>query len=273
MFHPSSKFYRLILIFTVGLMGIPPFCAAEEIAHTVKEGETFYAISRRYGVSADTLMRVNKIEDPARLRPGTRLVIPDMYEVKKGDTLYGIARRYGCDVSVLLTLNNITIDGILKPGDLLSIPKSVSAPGSAASGPPSPNSPGRDSPGITPVIQEGDANTFWPHPGAKKTLGGKLEGLAFEGKPGDTVLAVASGKVVWVGPYRGFGKVVFIQSDQGYIYVYAGNEEIAVTLGDIIRRGQKIGAMGINPYENKSSLYFIVYKDGKPVRPEEAPRI
>jgi murein DD-endopeptidase MepM/ murein hydrolase activator NlpD len=268
MFYFPSAFYRFILIFAAGLTGISLSCAAEEIAHIVKEGETFYAISRRYGVSADTLMRVNRIEDPSRLRPGTRIVIPDMYEVKKGDTLYGIARRYGCDVSVLLTLNNMTIDSVLKPGDLLSIPKSAAAPGPAV-----PVSPSRDSPRISPVIQEGDANTFWPHPGAKKSLDGKLEGLAFEGKPGDTVLAVASGKVVWVGPYRGFGKVVFIQSDQGYIYVYAGNEEILVNLGDIIRRGQKIGAMGVNPYENKSSLYFIVYKDGKPIRPEDAPRI
>jgi hypothetical protein len=30
--------------------------------------------------------------------------------------------------------------------------------------------------------------------------------------------------------------------------------------------------MGVNPYEGKSSLYFIVYKDGKPVKPEAAPR-
>jgi lipoprotein NlpD len=79
--------------------------------------------------------------------------------------------------------------------------------------------------------------------------------------------------VVWVGPYRGFGKVVFIQSDQGYIYVYAGNDEIHVAPGDFVRRGQKLGELGLHPYEQKPNLYFIVYKDGKPVRPEEAPRI
>jgi murein DD-endopeptidase MepM/ murein hydrolase activator NlpD len=264
MFSMHRPVYILILSFAAVLTGVPSFCGAEEIAHIVKEGETFYGISRRYGVSADILMQVNRISDPARLRPGTRLIIPDMYEVQKGDTLYGIARRYGCDVSVLLTLNNITLDGVLKPGDLLSIPKSAAAV-------PSRSPAGQDPP--RPVVQEGDADTFWPHPGTKKSLDGKLEGLAFEGKPGDTVLSVASGKVVWVGPYRGFGKVVFVQSDQGYIYVYAGNEEILVNSGDMIRRGQKIGALGVNPYEEKSSLYFIVYKDGKPVHPENAPRI
>ena len=245
------------------LAGFPLFLVGEELSHTVREGETFYSIARRYGSSADTLMKINKIDDPAKLRPGTRLMIPDMYQIKKGDTLYAIARKFGCDVSVLLTLNNMAPDSLIKPGDFISVPRSASG---------LPASPGTPPPAASPPIA-GEANAFWPHPGTKKSLDGKLTGLSFEGKPGDAVLAVASGKVVWVGPYRGFGKVVFVQSGEGYVYVYAGNDDILVSNGDSIHKGQKLATLGVNPYEGKASLSFIVYKDGKPVRPEEAPRI
>lgn len=242
----------------------PVYGGAEEVSHILKEGETLYAVSRKFNVPVDALVRINRIQDPGRLKAGTRLLIPDMYEVRKGDTLYGIARKHGIGISVLLSLNNLRENSILKPGELLYIPRKKEAVIPA----PSPSPPVQ-----TPAAAAGTREFFWPHPGAKKELGGKLEGISFEGKPGDTIFSVASGKVVWVGPYRGFGQVVFVQSEQGYIYVYAGNEDILVSPGDMVRRGQKIGTLGVHPYEQKSNLYFIVYKDGKPVRPEDAPRI
>ena len=268
--HPCAPVYFFPLLAVFLCAGFP-FLSAEEISHTVKEGETFYSIARRYGTSAETLMKINKIDDPGKLRPGTKLLIPDMYQVCKGDTLYAIARKFGCDVSVLLTLNNLPPEGLIKPGDFISVPRTGSSPGTQTTAVLATTS--APDAGQRILSSTGAANSFWPHPGTKKSLDGKLTGLSFEGKPGDTVLAVASGTVVWVGPYRGFGKVVFVQSEQGYIYVYAGNEDILVSYGDAINKGQKVATMGVNPYEGKASLSFIVYKDGKPVRPEEAPRI
>jgi lipoprotein NlpD len=326
---------KKIALAVCALLLVSALCAAEDFTHIVGDGETFYSISRRYGISVDRLMQINGISDPSRLRKGMKLVLPDMYEVQKGDTFYAIARRLGCDVSVLLTLNNMTVDTVLKPGDRISVPKvqgrqnvagaqpqaqpakpqqpparpvqpaspppaarpPVSQPSQPqpqqpaqprpqqlqaqppqparapqpASRPPQPAPPPPAAP-RPPAISSSDANVFWPHPGSRKALDGKLEGIAFEGRAGDPVRSVSSGKVAWVGPYRGFGKVVFIQSDQGYIYVYAGQDDILVSLGDMVLRGEKIGTMGMNPYEAKSSLYFIVYKDGKPVKPENAPR-
>jgi murein DD-endopeptidase MepM/ murein hydrolase activator NlpD len=191
-----------------------------------------------------------------------------MYKVVKGDTLYGIARKFGCDISVLLTINNLSPDALIKPGDLLSVPKNKAETGNKTQ---TASRPETTRPAAA-ASASGEGGSFWPHPGIKKSLDGKLEGLSFEGKAGDAVLAVSSGKVVWVGPYRGFGQVVFVQSAQGYIFVYAGNDDILVSYGDTIQRGQKLATIGINPYEGKSSLYFIVYKDGKPVKPESAPR-
>lgn len=45
-------------------------------SHTVKSGDTFYSISRKYGVSADQMMRYNGIKDASKLRIGAVLKVP-----------------------------------------------------------------------------------------------------------------------------------------------------------------------------------------------------
>ena len=45
-------------------------------SHTVKPGETFYSISRKYGVKVEDLMRLNSSTDPAKLREGIVLKVP-----------------------------------------------------------------------------------------------------------------------------------------------------------------------------------------------------
>ncbi|HSI63029.1 MAG TPA: LysM peptidoglycan-binding domain-containing protein [Candidatus Saccharimonadia bacterium] len=47
-----------------------------EIAHTVKAGETPYAIARKYGITPDQLMRHNGVKDASKLKIGTVLKVP-----------------------------------------------------------------------------------------------------------------------------------------------------------------------------------------------------
>jgi LysM repeat protein len=44
--------------------------------HVVKAGETLWAISQRYGVSVNSLLKANGITNANRVRQGTRLTIP-----------------------------------------------------------------------------------------------------------------------------------------------------------------------------------------------------
>lgn len=50
--------------------------AASSTTHTVKPKETFYSISRKYGVKVEDLMRVNNFTDPGKLREGIVLKVP-----------------------------------------------------------------------------------------------------------------------------------------------------------------------------------------------------
>ena len=47
--------------------------------YIVRRGDSLYSISRRFGVSADTLIYDNQIADPSRLAVGQTLAIPAEY--------------------------------------------------------------------------------------------------------------------------------------------------------------------------------------------------
>ncbi|MBS0631341.1 MAG: LysM peptidoglycan-binding domain-containing protein [Verrucomicrobia bacterium] len=49
---------------------------SDSVHHTVKAGETLGAIAHKYGVRVGDIATANNITDPARIRPGTELIIP-----------------------------------------------------------------------------------------------------------------------------------------------------------------------------------------------------
>ena len=262
------KILPLLLILLVGnLFG-------NEQIYTLKKGETLYRISKRYNISVDILQTYNGIKDPSKLKEGTRIKIPSLYTVQKGDTLYSISRQYNVDLDNLMKTNNITDSTRLYVGKKLYIPGRISSPEEK-------NTAGREAlPGTSPsTYSPGQSNTsapqnvlIWPHPGQRKNLNGKVSGIVINGKTGDKVVSVSSGQVVWVGPYRGFGQVVFIESKNNYIYVYAGNEKTLVKVGESVNKGAEIGRLGMNVHVGIPQLLFLVYHDGKPVDPYNAPR-
>src|SRR5690606_10558258 len=140
----------------------------------------------------------------------------------KGDTLYGIARAHGLQIAELCRLNGISETVTLEVGRKLFLPASAAA---RTAKPP-------------------EDKLLWPHPGKREALSGRMTGTVITGRSGDRVVSVSSGRVVWVGPYRGFSRVVLIESENGYTYVYGGNEETLVAVGDQVRQGTQIGLLG-----------------------------
>jgi murein DD-endopeptidase MepM/ murein hydrolase activator NlpD len=70
-------------------------------------------------------------------------------------------------------------------------------------------------------------------------------GLDIKGSPGSDVLAAADGRVT-VARDNGYpcGLIVVIDHDPPYRTVYCHFSEIAVRVGDSVKRGQRIGALG-----------------------------
>jgi murein DD-endopeptidase MepM/ murein hydrolase activator NlpD len=239
---------------------LPALPLAGQESYELQKGDTLYRVSRRFDVPVAVLQAYNRIKDPAQLREGSAVNIPAGYTVRKGDTLYGIARGHGLDPDDLAKLNGIGPGATLKVGRKLYLPPAGSSRAGAQAKPAQPSAPS-------------PANTlFWPHPGKREALSGRVTGALIYGKAGDRVLSVSPGRVVWVGPYRGFSRVVLIESENGYTYVYAGNEETLVTVGDRVIQGTEIGLLGKNAHQGVPQLYFLVYRDGVPVDPTQAPR-
>ncbi len=66
----------LVTVFLAASLTTTPALSRSYLHHKVKKGETLYRISKRYGVSVKTIMKVNRIKDPTRVRAGMVLLIP-----------------------------------------------------------------------------------------------------------------------------------------------------------------------------------------------------
>ncbi len=247
--------------------------------HVLEAGETLYSLSKKYGIDVDVLLSENGISNPSLLSVGMRLIIPgidavsdttvsdevDLHTVVPGDTYYSIAGKHGLSVDELLALNGRNTGRILRVGETLIVRKVTGGDIQPAPPNPRPSSQPKETPVMVEVPQ-------WPVSGLKRPLDGKLVGVSIEADAKSYVCAVSAGNVVWTGPYRGFGNVVLIDSD-GYIYLYGGNEDLFVNVGQDISAGNRIGRLGdAGPEGGRREMYFSVFKGGVPVSPENAPR-
>lgn len=117
----------------------PPTRQNLSVTHVVKQGETLFALSRKYNVSVAQIKRWNDMGPEENLRTGQELIIetaavtasPDVlpeenrtksymyHKVEAGDTLYKIAREYNVTIKELMDWNdksdfNVQINEVIK---------------------------------------------------------------------------------------------------------------------------------------------------------------
>lgn len=194
------------------------------------------------------------------------------YVVRPGDTLYQIAQRHGIDVATLVRLNNISDPSQLRVGQTLRLS------GSAPAGSPAPTSVATPTP-VTPVTpsepptptRASDANLIsWDWPAGGKIIQGfntNTKGIDIEGSVGDSVVAAASGKVMYAGNgVRGLGNLILLGHSNGFITAYAHNDRLLVKSGDSVSKGDKIALLGQTD-TSSPRLHFEIRRSGTPVNP------
>lgn len=92
-------------------------------------------------------------------------------------------------------------------------------------------------------------------------------GVDIAGKHGSNILAVAGGVVTYSGERYGYGQLVEITHDNGFITRYGHNSELLVALGEIVKKGQVISLMGTSGRSTGPHVHFEVYKHGRAVDP------
>ena len=93
------------------------------------------------------------------------------------------------------------------------------------------------------------------------------KGLFIRSGNGSDVKAIASGQVVFADWLRGFGNLTIIDHGANYMSLYGNNETLYKQVGDIIRGGDTIAAVGNSGGNPDSGLYFELRHQGKPFDP------
>ena len=147
---------QVLLLPGARLPGVPPRPrpkpAAPSAVHVVQPGETVTGIAQRYHLSAQALLRANRLAVDSVIRPGQKLVLPGVrrrstprspvppthaYVVRRGDTLSGIALEAHAPLTEVMALNHLSAADVIFPGQRLLLPgpaPSTPAPPASARG-------------------------------------------------------------------------------------------------------------------------------------------
>ena len=92
-------------------------------------------------------------------------------------------------------------------------------------------------------------------------------GLDFRASNGTPLSASRAGEVVFAGWRGGYGNCTIIDHGGGLATLYAHQSAIRVEAGDVVSRGQVIGAAGATGYATGPHLHFEVRVNGVPADP------
>ena len=162
-----------------------------------------------------------------------------------GDSAESLARRENAALEDVVELNDVADPRApLAPGTRLFVPEtSTSAPAPAGRRFAWPLAVG------VGVISSGfGVREGRPH-----------EGVDIAAPRGTPIHAAAEGEVVYAGNgIRGYGNVVIVRHDDGFLTVYAHNLQNRVQKGEKVVRGQVVGLVGQTGHATAPHLHFEV---------------
>lgn len=93
------------------------------------------------------------------------------------------------------------------------------------------------------------------------------KGLFLRTSSGQTVKAIAAGRVVFADWLRGFGNLLIIDHGNSYMSLYGNNETLFKQVGDVLRGGDVVAAVGDSGGNENSGLYFELRHESRPLDP------
>ncbi len=99
--------------------------------------------------------------------------------------------------------------------------------------------------------------------GVQMASGVRSQGVTLAPRPAAQAVAPASGRVVFAGPYRGYGRIVIIDHGGGWTSLVTGLARTNVTVGDTLVAGSPLGVAGTG----RPEVTLELRRDGAPVNP------
>jgi murein DD-endopeptidase MepM/ murein hydrolase activator NlpD len=274
-------------------------------AITLSAGDSLNTISQRYGVPPSAILSANGLSSASQVAPGRQVVIP-VYSAS-GQPVQVASRAPSPSAERapqpkfrLVDTSKPAVEKTERAQPSRTVAEKPKAPApvkvatAEPSAPVAAPPPKAAEPALKPVqpqpaaqpqvtkasIQEPEqtaslaqpsADFRWPARGrviAGFGANGGNEGINIAVPEGTPVKATEAGTVTYAGSeVKGYGNLVLIRHDNGYISAYAHNGSLNVKRGEKVKRGQVIATSGQTGNVTSPQLHFELRKGQAPVDP------
>ncbi len=205
------------------------------LQYRIKDGDSLSTIAARYGISVNTIIWANDIEDTGLIQPGQEIIILPvsgvLHKIREQETLNSIATMYDVELGEIKTFN----DNVSLVGDVVIVPHAKPQKTSTVYR-------GSHLPLITGYFSRPiDSGWNWGHLHERNAVD-------FSDACGTPILAAADGVVISTGsPSRwsgGYGGYIQLEHANNTKTFYAHNSLNLVSIGDIVSQGDIIAKIG-----------------------------
>lgn len=257
--------------------------SADSSSYRVQSDDSIYSIAWTYGMDYKDLARYNNLSEPYAIHEGQILrMSPQAAAAPQSMAMATAVPSEPGFVSDSANANNsaqtednsdVNQSAITsQPPPPPSVQPNKTAPAPKLVLVPAPPVTKAAVTSVTPpaAVTTGVSAWVWPTKGAvvkKFSVANGSRGIDISGKSGQSVVAAASGKIVYAGSgLKGYGNLIIIKHNDNELSAYAFNKSLAVKEGDYVQSGQQIAKMGKDD-SGKPLLHFEIRRDGKPVNP------
>jgi murein DD-endopeptidase MepM/ murein hydrolase activator NlpD len=272
--------------------------------HVVASGETLSSVARQYGTTRTAIASANGISPDTMVRQGQKLSVPGQGQqvASRSTAPAPAAAPVGAQTKMQFVqgpqahgekpAQAAPADAPQKTAALAPQAKPSAAPASGSQAPAFAAAPAK-APAATepadnvktaslkaedpaPAAAPSGPSFRWPVRGrvisayGSKANGSSNDGVNIAVPEGTEVKASDDGVVAYAGSeLKGFGNLVLIRHENGWVTAYAHNSALNVKRGDTVRRGQIIAKSGATGSVSSPQLHFEVRKGATTVNPLE----
>lgn len=246
-------------------------------SYTVKTGDSLYRIARQHNVKVADLQSANGITNPAQLKPGATLRVPGEGAAAAPANIAaaspGAAAAAEATAAAPRAIQSTTQPTLLngsKQVAALDEGRMTDAPAATDVKP----AHTKTAAAATASAPAAMSRLRWPAKGkilsgfGQRSDGTHNDGVNVAVPQGTEVHAAEDGEVAYAGSeLKGYGNLVLVRHDNGWVTAYAHNDTLMVKRGDKVRRGDVIAKAGSTGQVDQPQVHFELRQGSKPVDP------
>lgn len=254
----------------------PPVATAEAPAdwtgsYVMRPGDSLYAVARRHNVKPAELQAYNGITDVRRLRPGTVLKMPAGAGTQVAANSASPTQTDAAPITAATPAPQSPPAAVPSPasGEPSAQPTLINGQQTSA------EANGKQTVAMnTPTAATDTGKLRWPAQGkvianfGQRPDGTHNDGINVAVPMGTEVHAADAGVVAYAGnELKGYGNLILLRHDNGWVTAYAHSEDLLVKRGDKVKRGQVIAKAGKTGQVDQPQVHFELRQGQRPVDP------